>query len=110
MFKIYQEKLENIKEIEFIKTDLKKITPWMSDIILKNKRSRLKLIMFLKKKNIETRIFYPSIHKLKPYFMNDGKFPISSEISDRGLWLPSSITLKEKEIEMISNQIKKFFN
>jgi len=110
MFKIYQEKLENIKEIEFIKTDLKKITPWMSDIILKNKRSRLKLIMFLKKKNIETRIFYPSIHKLKPYFMNVGKFPISSEISDRGLWLPSSITLKEKEIEMISNQIKKFFN
>ena len=110
MFKMYKDELKNIQEIEFVKTDIKKITPWMSDIILKNTKIRLKLIMFLQKNNIETRIFYPSIHKLKPYFTNDKKFPISSEISDRGLWLPSSVTLKEKEIQIISKFIKKFFN
>ena len=110
MFKMYQEELENISDIEFVGTDLKKITPWMIDIILKNKNTRLKLITFLKKNNIETRIFYPSIHKLKPYLTNDKKFPISSEISDRGLWLPSSITLKENQIGFITKQIKKFFN
>ena len=110
MFKMYQEELENISDIEFVGTDLKKITPWMTDIILKNKNTRLKLITFLKKNNIETRIFYPSIHKLKPYLTNNKKFPISSEISDRGLWLPSSITLKENQIGFITKQIKKFFN
>ena len=110
MFKRYQEELENISDIEFVETDLKKITPWMTDIILKNKKIRLKLIMFLKKNNIETRIFYPSIHKLKPYLMNDKKFPISSEISDNGLWLPSSVTLKENQMEFIIKYIKKFFN
>ena len=43
-------------------------------------------------------------------FTNDKKFPITSKISDQGLWLPSSVTLKEKEIQMISKFIKKFFN
>ena len=109
MFKMYQEELENISDIEFVGTDLKKITPWMTDIILKNKNARLKLITFLKKNNIETRIFYPSIHKLKPYFTNNKKFPVSSEISDKGLWLPSSTTLTDKQINFICKEIKNFF-
>ena len=35
MFKLYQELLHDIDEIEFIDTDLTKITPWMIDIIIK---------------------------------------------------------------------------
>ena len=81
----------------------------MSDIIIKNKNKKSKLINFLYRKNIETRIFYPPIHKLKPYFTNDKKFPVSSEISDRGLWLPSSTTLTNKQINFICKEIKNFF-
>ncbi len=109
MFKIYHECLEKIHEITFIETDLNKITPWMSDIIIQNKTKKNKLINFLDKKNIETRIFYPPIHKLKPYFTNNKKFPVSSEISDKGLWLPSSTTLTNKEINFICKEIKNFF-
>ena len=97
-------------EIEFIETDLKKITPWMVDVILKNKKNRLNLINYLEKKNIESRIFYPPIHRLKPYFQSDKKFKITSNISDSGLWLPSSVTLDEKQINYVSKQIKDFFN
>jgi len=110
MFRIYQELLGKIDEIEFIETDLKKITPWMVDVILKNKKNRLNLINYLEKKNIESRIFYPPIHRLKPYFQSDKKFKITSNISDSGLWLPSSVTLDEKQINYVSKQIKDFFN
>ena len=109
MFKIYQEELKNIPEIEFIQTDLNKITPWMSDIVLKNKKEKIKLIRYLNEKNIETRIFYPPIHKLKPYFTSNKKYPVSTDISDRGLWLPSSTTLTGKQLNFICKEIKNFF-
>ena len=82
----------------------------MVDILLKNKKNRMDLINYLEKQKIETRIFYPPIHRLKPYIQSDRKLKTSSIISDSGLWLPSSVTLNEKQIEFISKNIKDFFN
>ena len=107
MFKLYKELLCSIDEIEFVETNLKNITPWMMDIMIKNKRS--KLINFLKKNNIQTRIFYPPIHKLPPYSTPGKKFPVSSNVSEQGLWLPSSVTIKESQIKFIASKIKEFF-
>jgi len=110
MFKQYQEKLALSKNINFVDTDLTRITPWMMDIILKSKKQRDNLIQYLKEKNIETRIYYPSIHSLKPYKSADKKFPISSDVSSRGLWLPSSVTLSDEQIEMITSEIINSFH
>ena len=110
MFKLYYDLLSKNNHIEFVETDLKKITPWMVDIIVKNKKNRIKLINYLEKRNIETRIFYPPIHRLKPYIQSDHKFKITSAVSDSGLWLPSSVTLDEKQINFISKHITNFFN
>lgn len=109
-FNMYRELLSNISKVEFIDTDLKRITPWMVDIILKNKKNRTNLINFLKKRNIETRIYYPPIHRLPPYKKKDTLYKITSSISDRGLWLPSSITITEKQIHAVCKSIKDFFN
>lgn len=108
IFQLYEELLSPINKIEFVQTDLKKITPWMMDIILKTKKLRNSLIEYLKQKNIETRIFYPAIHSLKPYKQSNSKFPISSDIASRGLWLPSSISLTNKQIKRICSEIIKF--
>lgn len=108
MFKLYEDLLSSVKEIEFINTNLKSTTPWMVDIILKTKKTRANLINYLMKKNIESRIFYPSIHRLKPYKHLDGKFPISSDVSPRGLWLPSSISLSDEQIQLVCEEIRKF--
>jgi dTDP-4-amino-4,6-dideoxygalactose transaminase len=81
----------------------------MMDILIKTKEKKLKLINFLNKNNIESRIFYPPIHRLSIYKKSDKKFPVTTNISDRGLWLPSSVTLKEGDVIKISNLIKKFF-
>ena len=107
---MYKEFLSDSKEIDFIETDLKNITPWMNDILLKNRKITKELIDFLERKQVQTRIFYPPIHKLEPYLRSDKQFKVSTNISERGLWLPSSVNLEDKHIEYICSNIKKFFN
>lgn len=109
MFRKYNIALGNIKEIGFIKTDLDKNTPWMIDIILQSKRRKDQLIKHLMKKGIGTRIFYPPIHRLKPYKAPDNIYGTTSDIADRGLWIPSSTTLTDNELEFVCDEIKQFF-
>jgi len=106
MFKIYKEFLSQIEEIEFIDTDIKKITPWMMDILFNKNKVRGEAINYLAKNNIGTRIFYPPIHSLPPYRSNNKKFMISTDISKRGLWMPSSSTLTDNELEYVCKKIK----
>ena len=110
MFKKYYDLLSEINQINFVYTNLEKTTPWMVEILLQSKTVRNKLIKHLEKRNIGTRIFYPPIHRLNPYKQSDLKFKITSDIADRGLWLPSSVTLTNNDIQIICNIIKKFFD
>ena len=108
MFNLYEELLSKIPSINFIKTDLDRTTPWMIDILLNSKKKRDDLIKYLEKNHIETRMFYPPIHRLQPYRKKDPKFQITSEISDRGLWLPSSVTLTQENIQYVCKKIIAF--
>lgn len=66
----------------------------------------------LLKKGIDTRpLFYP-IHTMPPYKSNkDNKgFPISEKLSKIGISLPSSVTLKKKDINFICNSLRSVFN
>ena len=81
----------------------------MIDILLESKKQRDDLINFLMKQGVETRIFYPPIHNLEPYRLRDKKFKNTIEFSNRGLWLPSSVTLKKNEVKFISKLIIDFF-
>ena len=109
MFKLYKELLSKVSCVNFIETNLDEVTPWMVDILVDSKRKRDAMIKHLEKNNVESRIFYPPIHRLSPYRNKDAKFKITSEISDKGLWLPSSVNLKENQINFICNNIKNFF-
>ena len=108
MFKLYKEFLSPIEKIEFIDTDIQKTTPWMNDILFNKNKVREEIINYLAKNNIGTRIFYPPIHSLTPYKSNDKKFMITTDISKRGLWLPSSTTLTDNELEYVCKKIKEF--
>ena len=108
MFRMYEELLSKLSSVNFIETDLDRVTPWMVDILMDSKRKRDGMIKYLEKNQVETRIFYPPIHRLPPYMDKDMKFKITSEISDRGIWLPSSVTLEEKDIEYVCRKIISF--
>jgi len=109
LYKLYRNRLSGINSVEFIKTDLSQITPLFVDILVPA-NLRANLIKFLKNNNIGSRAFYPSINTQPIYKKSSrAKFPVSAEISQRGLWLPSSMSLKKTEAEYVCKKIKEFF-
>jgi len=107
MFKLYQDLLTNIPQIEFINTNLVDTSPWFIDIIVKERRDEL--ACFLKTKGIGTRCFYPAIHSQPPYSYVRGEFPNSVWASRSGLWLPSSSFLVDDDIHYVCEQVSAFF-
>ena len=105
MAAVYEDNLKDIPGIELIKTDFEQTSPWFFDILCEN---RSELIKFLKEKNIGSREFYPPLHS-EPAYGYAGHYPVAEEISARGLWLPSSITLSDEQIEYICGAVKEFY-
>ena len=105
IFNLYYKNLKKIKEIKMFEFK-KNETPWFIDIYLKNPK---KLQQYLKKFNVATRLVYPPLNSLK-IFKIKGDFTNSTHYCNRGLWLPSSITLKEKDIKFIVKKIEIFLN
>ena len=110
MYRLYVENLSKVNGIEFIDTDLRHVVPWFNDILLPNQKIRDGLIKHLSSAGIGSRMFYPPVHKLVPYADTIGSFSNSDDISERGVWLPSSSFLTDEDIIRSCNEIKKFMN
>ena len=108
IFARYHDKLKNNSKIKFF--DIKKgETPWSVDIYLKEIKEVKKIKRMLEKNNILTRYVYPPLNTQKIY--NHFKdLPISNFYCNRGLWLPSSLDLKNKDIDRICSLINKNIN
>ena len=105
MYKLYRELLQDVKQVSFIRTNLKDVSPWFIDIIVPDP---LKLQAHLSLKGIGTRLFYPAIHTTKPYKTAE-QFPNSLWVSNHGLWLPSSSFLTDDDIDRICKEIRNFY-
>lgn len=75
-------------------------TPWFLEVMVNN---RDKLYNRLMQEGIHTRKLYPPIHTQKIY--KRGGFPMSSMVSKLGLWLPSSLDLKKRDIDYIKERV-----
>ena len=80
---------------------------WMYIILLGENfpATRDELMKKLLEKEIETRPFFYPLSEMPPY-KTEEKFEISSEISSRGINLPSSVKLTRENIEYIAEAIK----
>lgn len=107
IFALYRQQLEGIAGIEIPRTDLASITPWFVDVLV-DKRTKRSLMEYLHKCGVGSRELYPALHA-EPAFSMDGSFPVANDISDRGLWLPSSLRLEDEQIERVCATIKQFF-
>ncbi len=103
---IYQQYYNLLKDNKKIKIfpPNKNETNWSVDIYL-NKSSGL--FKKLKSKKIISRFVYPPINSQKIYINQKG-LPVSNKFCKNGLWLPSSIDLKKKEIVSICNIINRY--
>lgn len=113
IFKRYRSNLINIKFIKMIKLSSKiRNSHWLSFIILKDGLTRDKLLAFLISKGIEVRSGFYSAHKMNIYknFINKKiDYSNSKKISSTIITLPSSVSLKDDEIDYICKLIKSFF-
>lgn len=106
MGKLYDSMLNGIRGVELIKTNYDNTSPWFFDILCER---REELIKYLKNRGIGSRPFYPPLHSEPAYNYANMHFPITEEISAKGLWLPSSVNLTNDQIEYICQSIKEFY-
>ncbi len=109
IFNLYRKLLSGIKEVKFINTDLRHVSPWFIDIFVSR---RDELIVYLKENQIGSRIIYPALHGQPAYKMYNrmkGNFPVSDSVAKNVLWLPSSVSLNDKQIKYICGKIKEFY-
>lgn len=107
IYKLYSSRLSGLKDLELVHTNLIDVTPWFIDILVNDPKN---LQSFLLEKGIGSRQFYPALHSL-PFAPKTKILPkISSEISKRGLWLPSSVTLSNTDIRYICDSITNYFS
>ena len=106
MGELYRIGLSDIRGVELLPTDLEETSPWFFDILCED---REELQSFLKENQIGTRGFYPPLHA-EPAYGYEGDYPVTEEISRKGLWLPSSIKLTDEQIERVCMKVREFYS
>lgn len=102
----YDSLLAGFEQVELVKNNYLDTAPCFYEILCDN---RDKLKSFLFEHSIGSREFYPPLHSEPAYGYNHLSFPVTEEISAKGLWLPSSSTLTDEQIEYICSIIKDFY-
>ncbi len=64
---------------------------------------------YLKEKNIGTRVMYPPLNE-QPAYSIPGSHPVSKNVGQNGLWLPSMSQLTDDEIHYICGEITSFYS
>ena len=102
----YQEELKNCPVVLHNEMNGYLHTYWMCSILINNKDTKDQLRKKLFDNGIETRpLFYPA-HTMLMYRDDYRKYPISEELSIRGINMPSYPDLKKKDIIHITSIIK----
>ena len=117
IFQIYKKNLKSINGIEFM-PEIKggKSTNWLSALLLKKTSYKeiKNLIMYLNKKNVESRPIWKPMHMQPLYsnydFFSVEKNPVSEFLFEHGICLPSGCNLKKEDQIKISIGIKNYLN
>jgi len=107
LFGLYRNALSGVEGVAFPATDLASVTPWFVDVLV-DAGSRRPLMQHLRDNGVGSRELYPPLHS-EPAFAAPGTFPVAEEMSARGLWLPSSLRLGERDVERICGLVARFF-
>lgn len=105
IYKLYEENLKDV--VVFIPTDLSQTVPWFIDVYFSDINQKNDVMLKLKERGIGTRPVYPTINSQGSYSACKTNFyPVSKNYSERGLWLPSSLTLTDDDVITVCNEIK----
>jgi perosamine synthetase len=81
-------------------------TPLWTDAVIDR---RNELDTYLQKKGISCRRFWFPIHTQPPYREPDERFPNSTRLLPRAIWLPSAYTMTDDDVRRVCREIRAFF-
>ena len=104
--RIYGENLQGIKGLRLFDFDVQngEMPLWTDAIIEK----RDELDKYLTASSIGCRRYWFPLHRQKPYALPDDKFPNSTSMSPKALWLSSAYTLSDSDVNTVCERIKAF--
>jgi len=107
--RLYQNLLRGSIGGELPPTNFDETTPWFMDILV---AQRDELSIYLRSRGIGARKVYPALHSTPAYRdigIKEGAFENSRYIAEHGLWLPSSVTLTDRQVSHICAEIREFY-
>jgi perosamine synthetase len=108
IYQAYVEGLQGLKEISLVGFNLKGgESPQWIDVLVEQRDA---LDCYLQEEGISCRRFWFPMHTHPPYQQPDEKFPNSTFLVTKALWLPSAFTLTDADISKVCHHIRKFFN
>ncbi len=112
IYQIYKNSFSSIDEIEMMPVPINsKPNHWLSVALLDSKITPLELVEALEKVGIESRRAWKPMHMqpvFKNYdFINVVSKPVSEEIFERGICLPSDTKMSEEEQQIVINEVIK---
>lgn len=113
MARSYHERLHDVGGLTLpVEKDWAKNVYWMYAILVEDEfgPSRDQLMESLRKRGVDTRTFFIPVHKqpalAKSLEGQKQSFPVSDELSRKGLYLPSGLALTETQIHSVCEAIK----
>ncbi|TGL10743.1 DegT/DnrJ/EryC1/StrS family aminotransferase [Leptospira meyeri] len=116
----FKEYKANLSQIEGISTQIwdpikYKHVHWMNAVVINPRiygRSRDELMILLRDKGIDSRKLFTGMHSqkaLKDYgCQNKGNYSVTEDLSENGMYLPSSSTLSKTQISYVCDTIASF--
>lgn len=113
--RIYSDYFKSNKYLKLkFEADNVKVSDWLISIIIINKKvNRNKLLDFLSKNGVETRPFFPPVHKmkhLKRFIKKDSSLKYTNKISKIGFNLPIYNDMTKKDVIFICRLIGEYLS
>jgi perosamine synthetase len=109
----YTRRLCGIREIQIpVEEPWAKSVYWMYALVLSDtcRMDNIEIARCLSEKGIETRPFFIGMHEQpalqKRGFFKNEKYPVAERIARKGFYLPSGLTITEKQIDLVSSAVR----
>jgi perosamine synthetase len=79
---------------------------WLYSVLLPTDVDRDRVRQRLDEEGIETRPFFYPLHEMPPYRDNDSKFPVATDLSRRGVTLPSFYGMGEADVDTVVGALR----
>lgn len=107
ILKRYDDEFRNINGIELLRRDYENTAPF--NYIIKIKKERDRLMMFLKRRKIDSAIHYIPNH-LQPFFRRfKTSLPITEKVWREILTLPLYYDMSNEDVGLVIDSVKEFF-